>query len=171
MAQHYAFMVVFLQISELWIRYEYYLGRRRFLMRVLFVVRPKLFLNFSLHRNWFLHTSDLMWSDPDEVDNWAVSPRGAGWLFGGSVTKEVRRCSQFCCAFLNHQTHLVQLRQLTHPHCKGTSTRSRGIQIHVRRTACHGVVCPQLLLPVWEYGVNIDDHSWHVLPFLNFSVY
>lgn len=32
---------------------------------------------------------DLMWSDPDDVDNWAVSPRGAGWLFGGSVAREV----------------------------------------------------------------------------------
>ncbi|KAJ7091948.1 Metallo-dependent phosphatase-like protein [Mycena belliarum] len=32
---------------------------------------------------------DLMWSDPDEADdNWAVSPRGAGWLFGGGVTRE-----------------------------------------------------------------------------------
>lgn len=31
---------------------------------------------------------DLMWSDPDEVENWAVSPRGAGWLFGGRVTQE-----------------------------------------------------------------------------------
>lgn len=33
---------------------------------------------------------DLMWSDPDEIENWAVSPRGAGWLFGGNVTQEVR---------------------------------------------------------------------------------
>ncbi|KAF8603033.1 Metallo-dependent phosphatase [Ceratobasidium sp. AG-I] len=31
---------------------------------------------------------DLMWSDPDEVPAWAVSPRGAGWLFGGNVTRE-----------------------------------------------------------------------------------
>lgn len=31
-----------------------------------------------------------MWSDPEEIENWAVSPRGAGWLFGGSVTREVR---------------------------------------------------------------------------------
>jgi serine/threonine-protein phosphatase 6 catalytic subunit len=31
---------------------------------------------------------DLVWSDPEEVDNWSISPRGAGWLFGETVTKE-----------------------------------------------------------------------------------
>jgi len=31
---------------------------------------------------------DLMWSDPDDIDTWAVSPRGAGWLFGSQVTQE-----------------------------------------------------------------------------------
>ncbi|KAF8714617.1 phosphatase, partial [Rhizoctonia solani] len=31
---------------------------------------------------------DLMWSDPDDIPAWAVSPRGAGWLFGGNVTRE-----------------------------------------------------------------------------------
>ena len=33
---------------------------------------------------------DLMWSDPDEIQDWAISPRGAGWLFGSRVT------TQFC---------------------------------------------------------------------------
>ena len=32
---------------------------------------------------------DLVWSDPEEVDTWAVSPRGAGWLFGDKVSSEV----------------------------------------------------------------------------------
>ena len=32
---------------------------------------------------------DLVWSDPEEVDSWAISPRGAGWLFGSKVTQEV----------------------------------------------------------------------------------
>ncbi len=31
---------------------------------------------------------DLMWSDPDDIETWAVSPRGAGWLFGSKVTQE-----------------------------------------------------------------------------------
>jgi serine/threonine-protein phosphatase PP1-1/serine/threonine-protein phosphatase 6 catalytic subunit len=32
---------------------------------------------------------DLMWSDPEDIDTWSVSPRGAGWLFGSKVTSEV----------------------------------------------------------------------------------
>ena len=31
---------------------------------------------------------DLMWSDPEDIETWAVSPRGAGWLFGRRVTDE-----------------------------------------------------------------------------------
>jgi diadenosine tetraphosphatase ApaH/serine/threonine PP2A family protein phosphatase len=31
-----------------------------------------------------------MWSDPEDIENWAVSPRGAGWLFGGNITQQVR---------------------------------------------------------------------------------
>ena len=30
---------------------------------------------------------DLMWSDPEDVENFAVSNRGAGWLFGAKVVK------------------------------------------------------------------------------------
>lgn len=31
---------------------------------------------------------DLMWSDPEDIEDWSVSPRGAGWLFGSRVTAE-----------------------------------------------------------------------------------
>jgi len=31
---------------------------------------------------------DLVWSDPEDIETWQVSPRGAGWLFGSRVTNE-----------------------------------------------------------------------------------
>lgn len=31
---------------------------------------------------------DLMWSDPDNIDGWMMSARGAGWIFGSKVTQE-----------------------------------------------------------------------------------
>ncbi|KAG7447292.1 Metallo-dependent phosphatase [Guyanagaster necrorhizus] len=49
---------------------------------------------------------DLMWSDPDDVDNWAVSPRGAGWLFGGLVAQEFNHVNDLKLIARAHQ--LVQ---------------------------------------------------------------
>ena len=31
---------------------------------------------------------DLMWSDPEDIDGWGLSPRGAGYLFGGDVVHQ-----------------------------------------------------------------------------------
>lgn len=31
---------------------------------------------------------DLMWSDPEDIEKFAISPRGAGWLFGSKITAE-----------------------------------------------------------------------------------
>ena len=30
---------------------------------------------------------DLLWSDPDEIEGWGLSPRGAGFLFGADIVK------------------------------------------------------------------------------------
>lgn len=45
---------------------------------------------------------DLMWSDPDDITNWSISPRGAGWLFGSTVTSEV--CT---LGLMNTATHPI----------------------------------------------------------------
>ena len=34
---------------------------------------------------------DLMWSDPDEIQGWSVSPRGAGYLFGGDIVEKLNK--------------------------------------------------------------------------------
>ncbi|KAH9956688.1 hypothetical protein BC827DRAFT_740791 [Russula dissimulans] len=47
-----------------------------------------------------------MWSDPDDIERWGVSPRGAGWLFGGSVTREV--CPPFSSLFFVCDARAVQ---------------------------------------------------------------
>lgn len=41
---------------------------------------------------------DLMWSDPEDIDTWAISPRGAGWLFGRKVTQEFNQINGECFA-------------------------------------------------------------------------
>jgi len=50
--------------------------------------------------------SDLMWSDPEEIETWAMSPRGAGWLFGHRVTSEFCQINGISLITRSHQ--LVQ---------------------------------------------------------------
>lgn len=49
---------------------------------------------------------DLMWSDPEDIETWAVSPRGAGWLFGAKVTAEFNQINRLDLICRAHQ--LVQ---------------------------------------------------------------
>ena len=47
--------------------------------------------------------SDLMWSDPEDIDTWAISPRGAGWLFGSKVTTEFNHLNDLDLVARAHQ--------------------------------------------------------------------
>jgi diadenosine tetraphosphatase ApaH/serine/threonine PP2A family protein phosphatase len=49
---------------------------------------------------------DLMWSDPEDIETWQVSPRGAGWIFGSKVTTEFIRMNRLELICRAHQ--LVQ---------------------------------------------------------------
>ncbi|KAJ3448891.1 serine/threonine-protein phosphatase [Anaeramoeba flamelloides] len=46
---------------------------------------------------------DLVWSDPEEIEGWATSPRGAGWLFGKKVTNEFNNINDLSLICRAHQ--------------------------------------------------------------------
>jgi len=49
---------------------------------------------------------DLMWSDPEDIEDWAPSNRGAGWLFGNKVTSQFNHINGLQLVCRAHQ--LVQ---------------------------------------------------------------
>jgi len=46
---------------------------------------------------------DLVWSDPEDIEKWSISPRGAGWLFGSQVTEEFMEKNQLELICRAHQ--------------------------------------------------------------------
>jgi len=46
---------------------------------------------------------DLMWSDPEEIDGWGLSPRGAGYLFGGDVVQTFNNMNKLTLIARAHQ--------------------------------------------------------------------
>lgn len=46
---------------------------------------------------------DLMWSDPEEIEGWGLSPRGAGYLFGGDVVAKFNEINHLDLVARAHQ--------------------------------------------------------------------
>lgn len=46
---------------------------------------------------------DLVWSDPEDIGTWGLSPRGAGWLFGDKVAREFNHVNDFQLIARAHQ--------------------------------------------------------------------
>lgn len=61
-------------------------------------------VRFKIKMFWFLGAfCDLVWSDPEDIEKWTVSPRGAGWLFGSKVTEEFMEKNQLELICRAHQ--------------------------------------------------------------------
>lgn len=46
---------------------------------------------------------DLLWSDPDDIDGWGLSPRGAGFLFGADIVKHFNHMNDLSLIARAHQ--------------------------------------------------------------------
>lgn len=46
---------------------------------------------------------DLLWSDPEDIDGWGLSPRGAGYLFGGDVVQQFNQMNKIDLICRAHQ--------------------------------------------------------------------
>ena len=46
---------------------------------------------------------DLMWSDPEDIEGWGLSPRGAGYLFGGDVVAKFNEINHIDLIARAHQ--------------------------------------------------------------------
>ncbi|KAI4149537.1 MAG: hypothetical protein LQ340_004588, partial [Diploschistes diacapsis] len=46
---------------------------------------------------------DLLWSDPDDIDGWGMSPRGAGFLFGADIVKRFNHYNDLSLVARAHQ--------------------------------------------------------------------
>lgn len=46
---------------------------------------------------------DLLWSDPDEIDGWGLSPRGAGFLFGADIVNRFNHTNNLSLIARAHQ--------------------------------------------------------------------
>ena len=46
---------------------------------------------------------DLMWSDPEEIEGFSLSPRGAGYIFGGDIVEKFNRTNNVELVCRAHQ--------------------------------------------------------------------
>ncbi|KAI9373351.1 Metallo-dependent phosphatase-like protein [Aspergillus egyptiacus] len=104
---------------------------------------------------------DLVWSDPDDVETWAVSPRGAGWLFGDKVADE------FC--HVNDLTLIARAHQLVNEGYKYHFQNSNVVTVWSAPNYCYrcgnlASVCEigEDLKPSFKLFSAVSDDQRHV---------
>ena len=55
---------------------------------------------------------DLLWSDPEEVNGWGLSPRGAGYLFGGNIVERFMHENDLTLIARAHQLVMEGYKQM-----------------------------------------------------------
>src|SRR5271156_1093492 len=90
-----------------------WIENKRFRMKV-FLTLPLWILRVLLVRMVLMTgpMCDLLWSDPDDSLGWALSPRGAGWLFGPDVARGFNHRNNLTFIARAHQLVLEGYREM-----------------------------------------------------------
>lgn len=75
-----------------------------------------------------------MWSDPEDIEEWAVSQRGAGWLFGSKVTSQFNEINGLELICRAHQLVQEGYKVSAHSH-RDTPTQRQCKPIHCIRSS------------------------------------
>ena len=94
-----------------------------------------------------------MWSDPEDIDTWAVSPRGAGWLFGSQVTLE------FCQ--VNNLTLIARAHQLVQEGYKFMFPDDNLVTVWSAPNYCYRCGNVASIMSIKE-NLNIDEQSFKI---------
>ena len=57
---------------------------------------------------------DLLWSDPEDIEGWGLSPRGAGYLFGGDVCTNFNQANKIALICRAHQLVMDGYKSMFH---------------------------------------------------------
>lgn len=66
---------------------------------------------------------DLLWSDPDDIEGWGISPRGAGYLFGGDVCSSFNKVNRINLIARAHQLVMEGYKWMFDEQVRSAATR------------------------------------------------
>ena len=99
---------------------------------------------------------DLMWSDPDDIDNWQFSSRGAGYLFGA---KPVEQFNQ-----LNDTTLICRAHQLVNEGYKFWFSSKKLVTVWSAPNYCYRCGNKASILVIDNIDKEIEEKDFIMVP-------
>lgn len=98
---------------------------------------------------------DLMWSDPEDIDGWGLSPRGAGYLFGADVVAKFNETNHIDLIARAHQLVMEGYKTMFPIKGKGGQTSDSLVTVWSAPNYCYR--CGNVAA-ILELDEHLDQH-------------
>jgi serine/threonine-protein phosphatase 4 catalytic subunit len=98
---------------------------------------------------------DLMWSDPEDIDGWGLSPRGAGYLFGADVVAKFNETNHIDLIARAHQLVMEGYKTMFPVKGKGGQSQDSLVTVWSAPNYCYRVGNVAAIL---ELDEHLDQH-------------